>query len=706
VTQSTILNAGKNCWQKKHAKRVALLIDGENYYPALHAAIQKAQDSLFILGWDLDTRIRLLRDDSDTSGLPAELGAFVSEVLKKNTQLNVYILNWDWAMVYTLEREWLPLQKTEWKHQSRLNFQLDGECPTGASQHQKVIVIDDDIAFSGGFDLGKSRWDSSDHKADDSRRIDPDNNTYPPFHDVQMMVQGEAAKALGNLARERWHRATGQHLPNPVENLETNAWPEYIEAWFEDIDVAISRTLPEYKDYKEVREVEALYIDTINKAEKLIYLENQYFTSWKIADLLVNRLAEENGPEVVLVLPLMTGGWLEQATMDVLRFRVVCKLQAADKYGRLRVCYPHRDELGDSYISVHAKLTVIDDRLLRVGSANLSNRSMGFDSECDLSIEATNEDEKKTVRRFRERLLSEHMGMSEEAIHDALSADNSLTKLIDQRMDEPHTLRHLDCQVSEYANDILPSSAIVDPEKPIAADQLSEMFISDEEQPSARKQWWKIIGALAVVLVMTAIWRWTPLSEWLNVDMLQHAAEQVKSYPFTPLIVLVVFSIAGLLAFPVTLLIVTTALTFGPLWGSLYSIIGSLLSSIMGYAVGHYMGKSTIEKLSGSSLSKLSQRIAEHGILTVITVRIVPVAPFAVINLVAGGSHIKTRDFILGTFIGMLPGILAITVFADSLMQTVRNPNPTQIGIFVIVIVVVIAVMFGLKRLINRKTKA
>lgn len=702
MTKTNILQAGVNCWQTARADKVALLIDGENYFGAFHQAVQKARHSLYILSWDIDSRMRLIRKEDSQSDLPEELGAFISEVLKRNSELNVYILNWDWAMVYTMEREWLPMYKPSWKSQTRLHFKLDGECPLGASQHQKVVVIDDEIAFSGGFDLGKHRWDTSGHNADDDRRIDPDKEPYPPFHDVQMLVSGKAAKTLADLVRERWLRATGQQLTPPKPKKES-AWPEQVETWFEKVDVAIVRTFPEYEQQAEVREVEQLYVDSIKAAEKLIYMENQYFTSWKIADLLSESLQQRTGPDIVLVLPLMTGGWLEQVTMDVLRHRVVCRLQEADIHNRLRICYPHHEALGKSHISVHAKIMVVDDKLLRVGSANLSNRSMGLDSECDLAIEATDEQQRRQVSRFRERLLSEHFDLSEDALRQTLSQEGSLIKMIDAHQDKKRTLRPLDCKVPDIAEQMLPSSAVVDPERPLQPEQMTQLFLPIEQPKSARKQWWKIIAVLLVVVALTAIWRFTPLSEWLNPETLKVAAETIKSHPLTPLLVVTIFSLAGLLAFPVTLLIVTTALTFGPLWGAVYSLVGSLLSALLAYGVGHYLGRKSVQKLAGSSINRLSRRLAHHGVLAVITVRIIPVAPFTVINLVAGASHIKTRDFVLGTLLGMLPGILGLTVFADSLLKTVQEPKPGQIALFGIIIVVIVAVMFGLKKLLDKK---
>lgn len=696
VNQNDILQPGHNCWKTTHADKVGVLIDGEAYFGAFHQALRHARDSVYILSWDIDSRMRLIRKQDSPSDWPEELGSFISAVLRHQPDLNIYILNWDWAMVYTLEREWLPMYKPAWKKQKRLHFELDGSCPLGASQHQKVVVIDDLIAFSGGFDLGKHRWDSSEHAADDQRRVDPDEQAYPPFHDVQLMVSGEAARTLGELARERWWRATGKQLSAP-EVAYPAQWPAEIESWFDDVDIGIARTLPRYDDYPEVREVEQLYVDSIPAARELIYIENQYFTSWRVADLLADSLSKEEGPDIVMVLPLMTGGWLEQVTMDVLRHRVICRLQSADQYQRLRVCYPHNVELGDSHISVHAKIMVIDDRLMRVGSANLSNRSMGLDSECDLAIEAKSEQQQARIRQFRERLLAEHFGLDTTELNQQLEAKGSLIKLIDDRQDRDKTLKPLDCQVSEWAEQLLPSSALVDPEKPIEPEQMTEMFVPIEQPRSFLRRWWKLLTVLLVLIGMMAVWRWTPLNDYLKPESLQVWAEWIKDHPLTPLLVLSVFSIAGLLAFPVTLLIVTTALTFGPLWGSIYSMLGAVISALLGYWLGRVLGRKSVQKLSGSNLNRLNRRLAKHGILAVITVRIVPVAPFTMINLVSGATHIKARDYLLGTVLGMLPGVLGITVFADSLVKAVLDPEPAQIAIFVLIALVVIAVMFGLK---------
>ncbi|MCL5974339.1 MAG: VTT domain-containing protein [Gammaproteobacteria bacterium] len=700
MQETKIIRPGENCWRYLKADRAALLVDGENYFGTLYEAIKQARHVIYILAWDIDSRLSLIRGDTPTD-FPAELGELIHKVLAERPELNVYILNWDWAMLYTLEREWLPLFRPTWKKQARLHYELDGQCPFGGSQHQKIVVIDDKIAFCGGIDPGKHRWDTRDHAPEDQRRIDPDNVVYPPFHDMQMLVDGKVAESLAELARERWQKATGQQLQQ-APHYDEDIWPSEVEPEFHKTNIAIARTMPHFNDQAEIIEIETLYLDAIAAAEKLIYIENQYFTSWKVAEVLAQRLAESDGPEVVIVCPKMTGGWLEQHTMDVLRSRVSRRLCNADKHDRLRICYPHHEALGEMYISLHSKLMIVDNIFLRVGSANLSNRSMGFDSECDLAIEAEDDDQQQAIKAFRESLLCEHLELESSELESLLAEHGSLLKLLDARANSPRTLRMLDCEIDDSIDGLTPTADYIDPERPVDSVEMSRKLVPIDEPKSPRKQ--IIITALVLlaVIALTALWKWTPLNEWLTPENLNQWLNTLNDYPFTPVIVIVLFALAGLIAIPLTLLVVTVAISFGAWPGSIYAIAGSLLSAILGYLVGQWLGRRSVSKMAGSRLNRLSQRLANHGVMAIITVRIIPVAPFTLINLVAGASHIKLKDFILGTLFGMLPGILAITVFANSLVRVVQDPEPVQIVIFVVVVLVIGSLMYGAKKWLNR----
>src|SRR4029079_1241584 len=186
----------------------------------------------------------------------------------------------------------------------------------------------------------------------------------------------------------------GRGPPAPGRGLkpvlaDSDPWPEQLEPQLAHVDVGIARTLPPRGELPAVREVEKLYLDMIAAARRTIYIENQYFTSPRIAAALEKRLAEADGPEIVLVLRLLSHGWLKEATMHVLRTRLIQQLKKADRHGRLHVYYPHIPGLPEtSCLDVHSKMMVVDDRQLRVGSANLCKRSMGMDTECDVLIES------------------------------------------------------------------------------------------------------------------------------------------------------------------------------------------------------------------------------------------------------------------------------------------------------------------------------
>ena len=334
-----IFKPQENCWQIKKAHRASFLIDGEVYFRALHEAMQQASQSIIIVGWDLHSELRLIRN-SEKGEYPETLGKYLDYLTRRRKGLHIYLLSWDFAMIYAMEREFFPRYKLKWRTHKNIHFCLDGEHPVGASQHQKIVVVDDAVAFSGGLDISKWRWDTSQHLPDDERRVDPDGKPYPPFHDVQMMVDAEAAATLGQLVRQRWFRACGESPIKVNQDQISDPWPKSVTPDFREISVAISRTLPRYKDYAAIREVETLYLDSIAEARHSIYLENQYLSSYRIGEAIKERLAEKQGPEIVMVLPLKTGGWLEQHTMDVLRGRILRSLREADIHDRLRVYYP------------------------------------------------------------------------------------------------------------------------------------------------------------------------------------------------------------------------------------------------------------------------------------------------------------------------------------------------------------------------------
>lgn len=702
MAEFKVLKPGHNCWRIEHAERVAFLVDGDAYFRALFEAIKEARHSVFILAWDIDSRLRLVRDDIKDDAMPRQLGAFLDAVVKRRKELHAYVLNWDWSMIYALERELLPLYKLEWKTHRRVHFQLDSECPAEGSHHQKVVVIDDTIAFVGGIDLGKHRWDTSAHRPNDSRRIDPDGNKYPPFHDVQMLVEGDVATALGELFRERWHAATGQQLGNEVKQNASKPWPVHVKADIKDVNIAIARTKPACEESSEVCEVVHLYLDMIAAAKHYIYIENQYFSSWKVADALSKRLQEPDGPEVVLIQPLMTGGWLEQNTMDVLRSRLLSQLREADQHDRLRVYYPELDGLGDAHISLHSKIMVVDDTLLRVGSSNLSNRSMGLDSECDLAIEAIAHDQRAAVNNFRNRLLAEHLGVEPAKVEEQLSEKQSLIAAIESLQGNSRTFKPLNGQVSEFAEEFLPDEKIVDPERPLEPEQLAELLLPIEEPRSTSDHLLSTAIILGLLTALVGAWHWTPLGDWLSLEMLSQTAEWLKQSIYTPVIVIGIYLICGLVAIPVILLITVTVIIFGPWVGFAYALIGAELSVFLGYGAGRLLGRKAIRWFANDKINRLSRILARGNLKSIITVRMIPIASFTATNIIMGANHVHFRKLALGSLLGMIPGILAIALFADRLAGLAHAPSVLSFFLLVFVVIMIALVAVGLKKWLSK----
>jgi phosphatidylserine/phosphatidylglycerophosphate/cardiolipin synthase-like enzyme/uncharacterized membrane protein YdjX (TVP38/TMEM64 family) len=705
MSESSILNPGENCWRVEHADRLSLLVDGADYFHAFREAARNAQRSVLIIGWDVDGRFELERDGA-SDGLPTNLRDFLDSLASRNKDLHIHVLDWDFAMIYASDREWLPSYKMDWTSHRRLHFRLDKQHPVGASHHQKIVVIDDRVAFAGGLDFALGRWDTSEHRPDDPRRRDIDSTIPQPYHDVQLMVSGPVAKALGELARERWHTATGQRLSAPQPAEDSDPWPEGVRVDLAGASVGIARTYPEYEDRQAIREVQQLLIDAIAAARNTIYIENQYFTAHSVGDALAARLAEDDGPEVVVILPQRTVGWLSQNTMDVLRERLIKRLNAADRHDRLRVYYPHVPGLDTQCINVHAKVIVIDDVLLRVGSANFNNRSMGLDTECDLAIEAGSEARvREAVVAWRNRLLAEHLDVTATAVGKALAEQGSIIRAIDTLSHSGRTLKPFEFCVTEEVDALVPEAQISDPEAPIDADQLARQLVADDEKQPARRSLIALASVLIVALLIAATWRWTPLSEWIDLKAGIDRLGSLRGAWTAPLVVTVIYIVAGLMIFPVTLLIVATGVAFGATYGFAYALLGAELSALVTYAIGQYLGHDAVRSLSNRWVSRVSRRLAQQGLLAIITLRVVPVAPFSVINLVAGASHIRFRDFALGTLLGMAPGILALTVFSDQVVAAIAAPETVRLASLLLLAIVIGAGTWWLSRWLLRRQR-
>jgi phospholipase D1/2 len=663
---------GRNCWRIAHAARATFLIDASAYFAAFAQAVENAQRSIFILAWDIHSRTRL-RPDRPPGPYPDELGPFLDALVRERRDLRVYILNWDCNIVYAFEREILAPLQLGWKTHRRIQFRLDSHYPVGASLHQKIVVVDDAIAFSGGLDLTIRRWDTPEHLVQHPARVDHCGVQYPPFHDIQLLVDGPAAHALAELARERWFRRTGQRIP--PTSVETDPWPCEVQPDITDVDVAIARTESAYAGRPAVREVERLFLDAIAAAQHAIYIENQYLTSRRIADALGGRLSEAHGPEVLLVGPAECPNWLEQRTVGMLRHQFVQRLQERDPYGRLRVVYPVRHGVTPCPVFIHSKICIIDEMFVRVGSANLSNRSLGLDTECDLAIESGGQPRiAAAITRFRNRLLSEHLGVTAEQVEEALIG-GSLLAVVDALRASERGLACVEARKLHEAERLIPASTLFDPEGPIDPTALITQALPTEAIQQSHRPMVRLALVLGLLVVLGGLWRWTPLHEWISPTHLATWTHTVASWPLAPLIVSAGIALGSLLMLPLTLLVLQAAFLFGPGMGFLIAFTGALGSAVGSFLIGRAVGRDGLQRLATPLLGRLSQRPARRGVLAVVAIRFLPVAPFTMVNMVLGASRIKLWHFMVGTAIGLTPGFLALSLFGDRLSQTLHRPD-------------------------------
>ena len=429
-----LLVPGETCWRIERAERLSVIVDGADYFRHLRSALRAADRAVYMIGWDLDLRLEMIPGESDGDGLapdgmPNELGEFLKHVVENAPRVSLHILKWDKAVLVQLSQQ---MQETIGLKlaSDRIHFALDSHHPTGATHHQKVVVVDDRVAFCGGIDVTGGRWDTGEHRSDEPRRHYPGGAITKPWHDVTTALSGPAAAALGDLARDRWKAAHGAELSPP--DAASAPWPDALDVQLTDVAVAISRTVPDFHQQAAVSEIEELLLAAIAAARRTIYLESQYFASGTICRALEKRLAEPDGPELVVVNPDRAEGFLQHRVMDTGRARMIELVRAAARRGgpnRFRIYHPANSD-GDP-IYVHAKVLVVDDRLVRIGSSNVNNRSMDFDSECDVSFEPEGEAQKAFAIWLRDSLLAEHLDCAPEDVAAAVSERRSLVGAIE-----------------------------------------------------------------------------------------------------------------------------------------------------------------------------------------------------------------------------------------------------------------------------------
>jgi uncharacterized membrane protein YdjX (TVP38/TMEM64 family) len=208
------------------------------------------------------------------------------------------------------------------------------------------------------------------------------------------------------------------------------------------------------------------------------------------------------------------------------------------------------------------------------------------------------------------------------------------------------------------------------------------------------------------VLALPLAWQYTPLSQLAAPDAVRTALLHLADGTWTPLAVIATYVVAGLVAFPVTVLIAVTAATFGPITGFAYATAGSLASALVVYGIGRWAGRDMVRDLLGPRLDRIRRRIVNTGVLAVATIRLVPVAPFTLVNLVAGASQIRLHDYVIGTILGMAPGLVVMSALGHQVFQILTQPTAGNVALLGACILGWIALSLGIQFAVSKFRKA
>ncbi len=383
------------------------------------------------------------------------------------------------------------------------------------------------------------------------------------------------------------------------------------------------------------------------------------------------------------------------------------ELRDADVADRYRFYCPTRscDGADAACINVHSKVLIVDDEFLTLGSANLSNRSMCLDTECNIALEAAGNDEvRRAIAGLRDRLLGEHLDAGQDAVAQAIRTHRSLHAAIDslQRPDQ-RWLDRREPELDPAIDAITPAHDVLDPECPLDPDLLISDLLPERDRREAVRLRVVVIGLVVVALAGLAIaWRYTALASYLNMEFSRREAARLRDAGWAPLALPVVFVVAGLFMIPVTLLIAVTVAVFGPFVGIVHAFVGAMASALATYALGRSLGRNTVRRIAGKRLNELSRRLGRRGLLAMLLVRVIPVAPYAVVNLVAGASHIGWRDYLLGTALGLFPGLVMTTAFVDRAIAALRSPGVGTFATLALVLAGIVVAGWFIQRQFRR----
>jgi phospholipase D1/2 len=351
---------------------------------------------------------------------------------------------------------------------------------------------------------------------------------------------------------------------------------------------------------------------------------------------------------------------------------------------------------------------IVDDELLTLGSANMSNRSLGLDTEANVAIEARGDPKVAgAIAGLRERLLAEHLDVQPEDVAREFARRGGVVATIDALRGRERTLLQFQPPADTESEAGLPDPSVVDPERPIEAELLVEALLPPEVQPSIRERVeLTAMAALGLILLIVA-WHWGGLRD--STEGLQALAllEAFREWPWAVPAACAAFLLCAFVPVPIVVLAAVAAWIFGAWVGLAIAVPMSIAAAFAGYGVGVRLGRSGVQRVGGHHMNRLARRLANGGVAHVVLLRVLPAAPFNQTNWVVGASRIGFRDFALGTVLGLAPTLGMTVLVAERARLALEHPGAFNVLALAGLVALVVAVaMFVARRIVRPGARA
>jgi len=250
----------------------------------------------------------------------------------------------------------------------------------------------------------------------------------------------------------------------------------------------------------------------------------------------------------------------------------------------------------------------------------------------------------------------------------------------------------------------LADTQLLDPEDPIDPEFLLRKELGEEERPFVWRRVLKILASIVAALVLGfgIYWAW---GAFLDEQAAQDYLAMVKESVWAPVIVFLIFTLGGAMGVPLNFMLVTTAIVLGSRFAMLYGISGALVSSCIGFYMGNILGKPLIRRFGSDSVEAVSRKLGERSFRSVAFIRLIPVAPFFIVNMVAGASRLRFKQYLIGTVLGMAPGMSAVVLLADRAEAAARDPRLENLLTLVAALAVIVGAAILLRRALGGRSE-